>query len=63
MQVYNPWSTMYCLKKQVVFDNYWVDSGGIGMIEETLLSDALQPKLKALKKLRQLFDFYLLEWL
>ncbi|MCC8483610.1 MAG: AAA family ATPase, partial [Rickettsia endosymbiont of Labidopullus appendiculatus] len=40
--IYNPWSIMQCLAHKGKLDHYWLDSGGTGLIDKTLLSDEMQ---------------------
>jgi hypothetical protein len=48
--VYNPWSIMCCLAEGGVVDNYWIDSGGTGLINKALISDKVQVDLQMLLK-------------
>lgn len=46
--IYNPWSIMQCLRHKGICDNYWVDSGGTGLLDKVLLSDKVQEELQML---------------
>lgn len=46
--VYNPWSVMQCLARNGTLDNYWIDTGGTGLLDKSLVSDALQNDLQTL---------------
>ncbi|MCC8397725.1 MAG: ATP-binding protein, partial [Rickettsia endosymbiont of Labidopullus appendiculatus] len=46
--IYNPWSIMLCLDSRGKLDHYWLDSGGTGLIDKTLLSDEMQEDLQNL---------------
>ncbi len=46
--IYNPWSIMQCLSNDGKLDHYWLDSGGTGLIDKTLLSDEMQEDLQNL---------------
>ncbi|EER22589.1 MULTISPECIES: AAA family ATPase [spotted fever group] len=46
--IYNPWSIMQCLAHKGKLDHYWLDSGGIGLVDKVLLSDAMQEDLQNL---------------
>ena len=48
VRMYNPWSIMCCLGSQGKIDHYWIDSGGTGLVDEALVSDALQHDLQRL---------------
>jgi len=48
--VYNPWSVMCCLSNNGKFETYWIDSGGTGLIDKTLISDKLQDDIQDLLK-------------
>lgn len=46
--IYNPWSIMLCLSSEGKLDHYWLDSGGTGLIDKSLLSDDIQEELQEL---------------
>ncbi len=46
--IYNPWSIMQCLAHKGKLDHYWLDSGGTGLVDKALLSDAIQEDLQEL---------------
>ncbi|BFD46153.1 MAG: AAA family ATPase [Rickettsia endosymbiont of Sergentomyia squamirostris] len=46
--IYNPWSIMQCLARNGKLDHYWLDSGGTGLVDKTLLSDEMQEDLQQL---------------
>ncbi|WP_375327138.1 AAA family ATPase [Candidatus Tisiphia endosymbiont of Nemotelus uliginosus] len=46
--IYNPWSIMLCLASKGKLDHYWLDSGGTGLVDKALLSDAIQEDLQEL---------------
>jgi hypothetical protein len=46
--IYNPWSIMLCLDSRGKLDHYWLDSGGTGLIDKTLLSDEMQADVQQL---------------
>lgn len=52
--IYNPWSIMQCLAHKGKLDHYWIDSGGTGLIDKTLLSDEMQENLQQLVSGRSL---------
>ena len=39
--MYNPWSVMMCINNGEL-GNYWIDSGGLGLIEKVMLDDSIQ---------------------
>ncbi|MEL6152559.1 MAG: AAA family ATPase, partial [Bacteroidota bacterium] len=45
--IYNPWSIMSCLAKKGKLDHYWIDSGGMALID-AVLEDELQEDLQLL---------------
>ncbi|MCG8340692.1 MAG: ATP-binding protein, partial [Cytophagales bacterium] len=48
VRMYNPWSIMRCLANKGKLDHYWIDSGGMSLLDEALLSDELQQELQTL---------------
>ena len=46
--IYNPWSIMRCLASKGKIDHYWIDSGGTGLLDRTLLSDEVQEEMQQL---------------
>ena len=57
--LYNPWSVMKFLASGGVFKNYWIDTGGTGLIETVLVSDAIQHDLAQLLEGKEiLMDIY-----
>ena len=48
VRMYNPWSIMRCLASKGKLDHYWVDSGGMTLLDEALRSDEIQQELQRL---------------
>ncbi|HJD57642.1 MAG TPA: ATP-binding protein [Rickettsia endosymbiont of Sericostoma sp. HW-2014] len=46
--IYNPWSIMRCLAQRGKLDNYWIDSGGTGWVDNVFVSDEVQEDLNKL---------------
>ncbi|MCC8371865.1 MAG: AAA family ATPase, partial [Rickettsia endosymbiont of Pseudomimeciton antennatum] len=46
--IYNPWSIMRCLGQRGKLDNYWIDSGGTGWVDNVFVSDEVQQDLNKL---------------
>lgn len=46
--IYNPWSIMQCLSRRGALDNYWIDSGGTGLLTKSFLSDEMQRHFQTL---------------
>ncbi|WP_375334072.1 MULTISPECIES: AAA family ATPase [unclassified Candidatus Tisiphia] len=54
--IYNPWSIMQCLAHKGKLDHYWLDSGGTGLIDKTLLSDEMQADLQQLASCKSIIS-------
>ena len=48
VRMYNPWSIMCCLASKGKLAHYWVDSGGMSLLDKALLSDEIQQDLQML---------------
>ncbi|MEM7055493.1 MAG: AAA family ATPase [Bacteroidota bacterium] len=48
VRMYNPWSIMRCLASKGKLDHYWIDSGGMALLDKVLLSDEMQEEIQLL---------------
>ncbi len=46
--IYNPWSIMQCLAHVGKLDTYWVDSGGLALVDKAFIADEIQEDLQSL---------------
>ncbi|WP_425363721.1 AAA family ATPase [Candidatus Tisiphia endosymbiont of Hybos culiciformis] len=46
--IYNPWSIMQCLAHAGSLDTYWVDSGGLSLVDKAFIDDDIQEDLQSL---------------
>ncbi|WP_341750067.1 AAA family ATPase [Candidatus Tisiphia endosymbiont of Sialis lutaria] len=46
--IYNPWSIMQCLAHAGNLDTYWVDSGGLSLVDKAFIADEVQEDLQNL---------------
>ncbi|MFU7501338.1 MAG: AAA family ATPase [Candidatus Tisiphia sp.] len=46
--IYNPWSIMQCLAHAGSLDTYWVDSGGLSLVDKAFIDDEIQEELQNL---------------